>query len=329
MNNLIDKELMKMFEQMYNHILTDMGMYVADAQALCAIFMLIYFAIKLYPVIAGERKLEIVPLLRPFAIAMVLMLWGPTVSAIKFPMDVISGKAKAKFYTEFDEVDRLSRKRYKLIDDVAKELIETSLEVERAEKESDKKPFFDFGIDIEPIMKKIAGMWLLVQSKIKFMLVQLMERIVIIFFQMCVYFIFFIQIIFSSILVILGPLSFAISVLPAFRDTWVNWVSRFISVSLYSAIAYIVLTTVTKVLQFGLEREISSLQTIMNNDYAFIMYVSHMSGDMTLYTVCALLGGVSLLTVPVISTWIVQTSGINQAVTAMGAGAAAATRTVV
>ena len=46
----------------------------------------------------------------------------------------------------------------------------------------------------------------------------------------------FLQIIFTGILVILGPLAFAFSVLPAFRDAYIQWIARFVSVSLYSCI---------------------------------------------------------------------------------------------
>ena len=80
------------------------------------------------------------------------------------------------------------------------------------------------------------------------------------FWQVCTYFVFFHKSLFTGILVILGPLAFAFSVYPAFRDAYIQWIARFVSVSLYSCIAYIVLSISLVVMQYGIEREIEILE---------------------------------------------------------------------
>jgi len=332
MNELFDRHFLDLFEGLWSKCMEDMELYVSDAQALAAIFMMLYFALKAYPVMVGDSRIEIMPLLRPFAIALVIIFWSPFVGVINFPFNSITNTARGNFYEQLDKVEELSRHRYALIDSVAIELMHTSLEVERAEGENrslGSELLAKIGIDLEEIGNKIAGMWLYVQAKMKFMLVQLMERIIIVFFQFCTYVIFFLQIIFASVLVILGPLAFAISILPAFRDTYINWISRYISVCLYSAIAYIVLSITCAILEYGLEKETRILEYVLKDQKAFIMYVCYSSGDVAIFTVSALIGGFAMLSVPIISTWIVQTSGVNQAVASMAGGAAMAAGKVV
>ncbi|MDH6358926.1 plasmid transfer protein [Parabacteroides sp. PF5-9] len=337
MNELFDRQILNLFNGLWNKTMQDMGVFVLDAQALACIFMLLYFAIKAYPMMTGDKKLEIMPLLRPFALTLVIVFWGGVtsngtkvdgvVTIINYPFNVITNTARGNFYDKLDKVDNLSRKRYAMIDSVAIKLTETSLEIERAEDENrniSDKILSWIGIDLEAVGKKIAGVWLLVQSKLKFLLVQLIERTVIIFFQFCVYVVFFLQIVFASVMVILGPLAFAMSVLPAFRDAWIHWVSRYISVCLYSAIGYIILGVACAMLEWGLEKEIMVLEKVLGNEAFFMMYVGFSSGDVAIFTVTALVGGFAMLTTPVVSTWIVQTSGVNQAVATM-VGAAAMT----
>ena len=47
-------------------IWTHFDMFISDAQALAAIFMIIFFAIKSYEMMVGDKRMEIMPLLRPF-----------------------------------------------------------------------------------------------------------------------------------------------------------------------------------------------------------------------------------------------------------------------
>lgn len=324
MNELIDKNLLTLFDGLYNHISSLFGEFVSDAQALAAIFAMCYFAIESYKLMVGDKKLEFMPLLRPFAIFMVLVMWIPFVNIISYPPKVITNHSKAMFGDRIDEVELLSRQRYALVDSVAMKLATSSLEVERAEDESKDSKWYEFGINLDFVKDKIAGLYLLITAKIKYLMFQLVEFIVVTFWQVCVYFIFFLQIIFMSILIILGPLSFAISILPAFKDAYVAWIARFISVSLYVAIAYIILAVTMMIMSYSLEKEITILQQAMANEDAFIMYAAMSSGGVNIFMVTCLIGAFSMLSIPFVSTWIVQTSGVGHAVGAAVGGAAKA-----
>lgn len=60
-------------------------LFITDAKALSAIFMIIFFAIKSYEMMAGDKQLEIMPLLKPFGLSMIILWWGPFTQMIALP----------------------------------------------------------------------------------------------------------------------------------------------------------------------------------------------------------------------------------------------------
>ena len=327
MNDLIDEHLFNLFEGIRQTTTGLFGEFISDAQALAAVFMLLYFGIKSFEMISGDKKLEIMPLLRPFALGLVLMFWIPFVEVISYPGEVFARNSKNMFNDQLTDVEMLSRNRYALVDSVSLELANTVFEIEWAEDEAKDKAWYDFGIDIfEGVGKSIGGLYVYVVSKFRLLLLNIAEFGVVTFWQFCVYFVFFLQIIFTAVLIILGPLAFAFSVLPAFWDSYINWLSRFISVSLYSSIAYIVLSVSLVLVRYALETEIDTINHVLNNEAAFIMYVGMSSGGVNSFMVTLLVGAFAMLTIPIISTWVVATSGVGQAVGGFVGGAALATK---
>ncbi|WP_317128743.1 hypothetical protein [Mucilaginibacter gracilis] len=137
-----------------------------------------------------------------------------------------------------------------------------------------------------------------------------------------------IQIIYSSILVILGPFAVAASILPAFRDSFSTWIARFISVSLYSGIGYLIMYLCGLMQEYALQSEISKYQVLVgtNGTAADMAKMAVFAGNGILsfgtVIVVFLIGAVCMFTVPSISTWIISTSGISSATSSFGRGAA-------
>ena len=327
MNELIDENLFDLFDGLRDATTDLFGEFVSDAQALAAIFMLLYFGVKSFEMMTGDKKLEIMPLLRPFALGLVLMFWGPFINIISYPGEVFTRNSKAMFNDQIDEIELLSRNRYALVDSVALELTTAAFEIQWAEDEAKDKAWYDFGIDIfEGIGNTLAGLYIYVTSKAKMLLLNVVEFVVVTLWQVCTYFVFFLQIIFTAILVILGPLAFAFSVLPAFRDAYIQWISRFVSVSLYSCIAYITLAVSLVIVRYALETEIETLNYVLDNEAAFVMYVGMSSGGVNSFIISMLVGAFAMLTIPIVSTWIVATAGVGQAVGGFVGGAALAAK---
>jgi len=163
------------------------------------------------------------------------------------------------------------------------------------------------------------------QVSLQLLVTATLETLAIWILRICVYIIFLIQIIYSTILVILGPFSVAMSILPAFRDSFSTWIARFISVNLYSGVAYLVLHVASLFQQYALEAEITRYQQLLDDSGGNVIEkLGWFAGNGVLsfgmVIIAFLIGGLTMLTVPSISTWIVSTSGISSAVGTLGRG---------
>src|ERR1700753_3674917 len=113
------------------------SLFITDAQALAAIFMIIFFAMKSYEMMVGDKKMEIMPLLRPFGLAMIIIWWGAFVKIVAFPTDLVATQTGQMFESEQQNVEGLRFQRANLMLAVANSLITYQAQTEVAEKESD------------------------------------------------------------------------------------------------------------------------------------------------------------------------------------------------
>jgi hypothetical protein len=153
---------------------------------------------------------------------------------------------------------------------------------------------------------------------------QLLELLGIWILRIAVYVIFMLQIIYSSILVILGPFAVSVSILPAFRDSFSTWIARFVSVNLYSGIAYLIMYLVGLMQEYAMTSEISKYQELVgqNGTSANLQQMAWFAGNGILsfgtVIIVFLIGAICMFTVPSISTWIISTSGISSAASTFG-----------
>ncbi|WP_199120313.1 plasmid transfer protein [Pedobacter sp. ASV28] len=331
-NGVYEEGMMHFLTKMKNTIWTHYDAFIADAQALSAIFMLIFFAIKSYEMMSGDKKMEVMPLLRPFGLIMIILWWSAFTRTVAFPTNIIANKTEAMFNSSQIQINNLRMERAQLMVQVADQLLTVQAQTETAKQEADtwyenawesvkssvKEGFAEVWNPIVELRNRMqVGFQLLVTS--------LLETLALWFLRICVYVIFIIQIIFSTILIILGPFSVAISIIPAFRDSFSTWVARFISVNLYAGIGYLVLYVASLFQHFALEAEISRYKELVETSGESLeklgWFASNgvLSFGMVIGTF--LIGGLTMLTVPSISTWIVSTSGISSATSTMGRGA--------
>ena len=131
MREIIDQNILDLFQGLFLAITDHLSVFINDAQALTAIFMLLYFGIKTYGMMVADEPLQIMPLLRPFGLAMVIIMWGSFIDLINYPTQYISDKGKGLFQYRIEKVDAVMQERMVLIDSVGRRLIESSAEVEQ------------------------------------------------------------------------------------------------------------------------------------------------------------------------------------------------------
>ena len=312
-------------------------LFIGDAQALAAIFMIIFFAIRSYEMMVGDKDMEIMPLLRPFGLAMVILWWGAFVKMVAFPTDLVANQTEQMFNSVQGTVDGLRFERAGLMVQIADSLYSYQAQAQVAEKESDTwygQAWDSVTSTIKEGISSVISPLIDLKNRLtvgmQLLLTQLLELMGIWILRIAVYIIFMIQIIYSSILIILGPFSVAASILPAFRDSFSTWVARFISVNLYSGIGYLIMYLCGLMQEYALQSEISKYQALLGSNGTTVDMARFAAfagnGILSFGTVIIVfvIGAICMLTVPSISTWIISTSGISSASSTFGRHAGSA-----
>jgi hypothetical protein len=339
-NGVYEEGMMTFLEGLKDSIWSHFELFITDAKALAAIFMIIFFAIKSYEMMAGDKKLEVMPLLRPFGLAMIILWWGAFVKMVAFPTDLVAIKTEEMFKSEQTNVNNLRYSRAEYMAKVASILYLFQAETEVAEKESDTwygQAWDSVTSHVKEGISKVVVPLIELKNRMaigfQLLLTQLLELIAIWILRISVYVIFIIQIIYSSILIILGPFAVAASILPAFRDSFSTWVARFISVNLYTGIAYLIMYIMALTQKYAMTSEIAKYKVLLGPEGTegglAKMAIFAGNGILSFGTVIIafLIGAICMFTVPSISTWIISTSGISSAASGFGRGSVTVMRT--
>src|SRR5882724_5757190 len=114
-DGVYENGVMVFLKGLKDSVWTHFDLFISDAKALAAIFMIIYFAIKSYEMMVGDKKMEIMPLLRPFGLAMIILWWGTFVKVIAFPTDMVANQTEIMYNSEQTTVDNLRLNRSNLM----------------------------------------------------------------------------------------------------------------------------------------------------------------------------------------------------------------------
>ncbi|MEJ2884656.1 plasmid transfer protein [Pedobacter sp. GR22-6] len=331
-NGVYEEGVMVFLKEMKDSIWTHFDLFITDAKALAAIFMIIFFAIKSYEMMAGDKQLEVMPLLRPFGLTMVILWWGTFVKVIAFPTDLVALKTEEMFMSEQNNINNLRLIRADLMVKTANSMYWFQAQSEVAEKESDTwygKAWDAVTSTVKEGISTVVSPLIELKNRLaigmQLLLTQLLELLGLWILRIAVYIVFILQIIYSSILIILGPFAVAASILPAFRDSFSTWIARFVSVNLYSGIAYLIMYIMGLMQKYALSSEISKYKELVGPDGAgsmekMLWFASN--GILSFGTVIIVffIGAICMFTVPSISTWIISTSGITSAASSFGRG---------
>ena len=261
------------------------------ARAIGGIAAFLYISKRIYEQLIADNPTSLLPLLRPFALVLVITFWGPFVQLLMVPTKGLTRLSEAIYADKKHIVAaRLEEKRTAIF------YADLPAFQENEEKEA---TLWDKGINmLLTSYNIISGRALQHQINAYFMdgFRQLMESL----FEAIVYLIAFLRTVFCVLLVIFGPLVFAISIFDGFQDNYLQWIARFINVNLYLPIALIILSLVQEVLIFVLEAEIAQINSSVIYQPS-MFYVSNL--------VVPLCGIAGLMMVPKIASWIISASG--------------------
>jgi len=263
------------------------------ARAIGGIAAFFYISKRIYEQLIADNPVSILPLLRPFALVLVITFWGPFVNLLLAPTKGLT-KLSESVYADKKHIVK------QRLDDKQQAILAADLPVfyENEEKEA---ALWDKGINLLLTSYNIIT-GRAIQNQINFYIMDALRQILESFFEVLVYLIAFLRTVFCVLLVIFGPLVFAISIFDGFQDNYLQWIARFVNVNLYLPIALLILSIVQEILIYVLELEIAQINSML----VYLpqqFYVSNL-----IVPICGIIG---MAMVPKIASWIVQASGTN------------------
>ena len=315
--------LHQILRSLYDDMMPLCGNMAGVAKGIAGLGALFYIASRVWQALSHAEPIDVYPLLRPFAIGLCILFFPTfvlgTINSVLSP--VVKGTHSMLDGQTFD-MNEAQKKKDKLEYEAMVRNPETAYLVSNQEFD---KQIEELGWSPSEMVTMMGmyverGMYNM-KKTVRDWFRELLE----ILFQAAALVIDTIRTFFLIVLAILGPIAFAISIYDGFQSTMVQWITRYVSVYFWLPVSDLFSTILARIQVLMLDRDIELL-----NDPSFIPDSSN-----TAYIIFMILGIVGYFTVPTVSNWVIQASGlgtmsrhINQTATktgsAAGAGAGAA-----
>tara|TARA_R110001606_G_scaffold260183_2_gene408007 strand:- start:59002 stop:60021 length:1020 start_codon:yes stop_codon:yes gene_type:complete len=306
---LIDSAIFDDINALYNNMKAMGGAFLVHARSLVALLMVMYFAVKGYGIMVGDSDVEILPLVRPFALLFIILFWGQFVNLLELPLKIIEQTGEGITENTIDDTNALFQRREIAYERLVARINSDADRLEREVEKTEDNAIWEMviGNALEILELRMQAIQVMITAKLKYLMFSIIEWIVFAFFKACMYFVFFLKALIGGILVALGPFAFAISVIPGFRDAYLKWISRFVGVLLYGLLGHLAINTAMLFVNGALTREIGVLNAIIDGPRsAFVAYTTMPNFSETALVVSMLVGAFGMLCIPIISSWVIS-----------------------
>lgn len=305
--------------------------------ALGALLSLFIVARIAYKSMVLEEGIDILGLLRPILIAFALVNWYWVTSTLYALSVPFTDTFRAMYEYQADKLGKLREKRTyaathlgkKVREEKAKadfmDLIDDGVEKEDTQDDGVENKQGDVSVDIADKFtdiyysddKEIISNPMIISSAYNS---QYLEAIIMwvgeLLWEVSTYFIFLLKNIFLAVLVLFGPITIACSMLPAWKDAWAQWTGRMVSVSMYGALAYLIMFIAMLLIEFGLDADIAILEKAGKDGNVFwtmMKFNGSSWGTLSMYLITLMIGAAALHAVPELATWIIPAEPIRSA----------------
>lgn len=292
--------------------------FIQAGQALGAVLSIFVIAGEAYKVMLQKQGFDVLAIMRPVAFAMVIALWIPFTAALGAIPRLMETYGKSIFDKEQMEVKLLRRNRTAEAYKVKERIKEAKAAAAIAEKQITDGNTWDKFVEmgsgfLDTVKEQIVGFTTIFEANVNQIVEGWVLKIGQFFWQIAVYLLFFIKETFAGILIITGPITFGLSVIPAWKDAWSQWVARYISVLLYGFVGYIVLAAAMQLVRYGIEMDIMVLAKANSSIEAFSAYSRSSIATAVFHFVALMVGAVAVRMVPELATWIIPSTTAHAA----------------
>ncbi|MCT2409993.1 hypothetical protein NZD88_20755 [Chryseobacterium antibioticum] len=305
-------------------MVSEYGSMIILGQAIAGAGTLLYLSYIGWQMLAGDKQWEIMPILKPFATAFVLMNWLAFTNIIKKPCDMLRDGAVAAFQSEQDQVSALRWKRFKYVNMMIDRIYEQqgdALAKKEQQEQANQSMLEDIADTVlsagDSLLAPVYELTARLQVQVSLALSALLETICLWVLRVAVYAIIFVSLLFATFLIITGPISIGISVIPIFATSFSTWVARFININLYGFVAFTTLRLGMILIKFGYTAEIERYSKILADDGSisntgmFMQVMQSNQFNLGLVAVTMLVTAVGVFMTPTLCNYIISANGIS------------------
>ena len=329
---------------------TGLGIILSWAKMIGLCIALGVGANECFQMMLGRRGLDVMKLLHIVIISMCISFAGSIANLASVPGQALEFRARAMANSQNEAVIALEKEVADLQEEYIKKVREQLQKLEENQKAQNAaqadgivdqvlNSIDEFKTQIQNNLKEWS---LLAETKICEWISLIIRYIGEIMFQVYYYGLLVAQRIFLHILAAFAPLMFAISLSPHYKSAWSQWLSKYISVSLWGFVTYLCLYYIDFIMQFNLEQDITSYKSLIGSvsadtdgDAQIGAIGMQAVGSTCMYVVGLLVGVRVIAFVPEVASWLIpggvasgagaSSSSSGMAVAGAAGGAAATT----
>lgn len=268
----------------------------------------------------GSRPWEVTPMIRPIIIGMILLHWVSFYQMIQYPLQKLAQPSKDVFMSIEKQANDIRVKRFEKQTQLLEFLIKQKAEEEAKQKEieiNEDKGFGDRIIEgMSQLFTPIQEWMIRMDFQLQKLIAEVIEAVSLTILRVCTYLIFFIQKIWSYVLIVLGPVAVGLSLIPGFESSFQNWVAKFININLYTFVSYTIINIGQQLIISGYQLEIERYDLLLSNGTVtdLNMLAAYISNNGMIHTVlfpCVayIVTGIGVLMTPTIADSIVSAGG--------------------
>ncbi|WP_022821555.1 conjugative transposon protein TraJ [Hymenobacter norwichensis] len=299
------ESLNQLLDNLYEEMLPLCSDMINIGRALGGLGALVFIASKVWRSIAAAEPIDVFPLLRPFAIGLVIALFPSMLLILNGVLGGISNATNSVVRVQNQNIIQLRDRKAELL--AARPENAVYENDEAFDKELESKDVLDFGGRAALYFDRMSYD---VQKNFR----EWMRNALELAHHSAALVINTIRTFFLIILSIIGPISFGFAIWPGFEGTLTNWLSRYINTFLWLPVANIFGAIIAKIQVMMLNLDIQQIRSGGDLEAADMGYM--------IFLVIAICG---YFTVPSVAGWIVAASGmdrITRSFTSVGGGAA-------
>lgn len=313
----IDKSLDELLHVLLN-VAQPLPPLHALAKSLGLILALCAVAYECWMMMLGRRVIDVLKLLRIIGLSLVISnIYNITIpinvaiaSIFTTPAKHAAQSMTKRVAAKELQVAQLQDKYYERVR-ALQDSIESAQKIETIGKDANVMTEIlysvtNLGTTIENMTKRAA---IVTETKITEWVNLIIRFIGEVIFQVSYYGLLVMQLVFLKLLQMVAPIMFALSITPVFSNAWSQWLSKYISISLWGFVAYVCVYYASGVMLYTIEKDIHAYTVLIGKSnigsWESIGTLGMQGiGSTCMYFVGLCVGAVLLKSVPEVCSWL-------------------------